>query len=110
MHPGKSRHLPFAKTLLHACQPAKQVFQCLIHETVTLLALCVVLQLVKAQIVLWTAGFVLLTLTVNASLLNWWLRILKLSVGKDFDLAAAGAACYWQALRDLALGKSLVSV
>ncbi len=39
------------------------------------------LQLVKAEIVLWTAGFVLLTLVINASLLPWGLRVLKLNWG-----------------------------
>ena len=30
---------------------------------------------------LWTAGFVLLTLVINASLLPWGLRVLKLNWG-----------------------------
>ena len=38
-------------------------------------------QEVKAEIILWTAGFVLLTLTINASILPWLLRVTKLNAG-----------------------------
>ena len=39
------------------------------------------LQRIKAEIVMWTAGFVLLTLIVNAPLLPWVLRVTGLSKG-----------------------------
>ena len=34
---------------------------------------------------LWTAGFVLLTLVINASMLPWLLRITRLSTGAGAD-------------------------
>ena len=39
------------------------------------------LQVVKAEMVLWTAGFVLLTLIINAPLLPWVLRVTGLNKG-----------------------------
>ena len=50
-----------------------------VNDSAETVPLC--LQLVKAEIVLWTAGFVLLTLVINASLLPWGLRVLKLNLG-----------------------------
>ena len=38
-------------------------------------------QVVKAEMVLWTAGFVLLTLVINAPLLPWVLRVTGLNKG-----------------------------
>lgn len=39
-------------------------------------------QMIKAELVLWVAGFVLLSLIINAPLLPWVLRLTKLNVGK----------------------------
>lgn len=39
-------------------------------------------QIIKAEIVLWTAGFVLLTLVINAPMLPYVLRWTGLSKGK----------------------------
>ena len=47
---------------------------------------CCALQRIKAEIVMWTAGFVLLTLIVNAPLLPWVLRITGLSKGESLIL------------------------
>lgn len=44
------------------------------------------MQRIKAEIVMWTAGFVLLTLIVNAPLLPWVLRITGLSKGAHYSL------------------------
>ena len=49
-------------------------------------ACCCALQRIKAEIVMWTAGFVLLTLIVNAPLLPWVLRVTGLSKGESLDL------------------------
>ena len=46
-------------------------------------------QEIKAEIILWTAGFVLLTLIINASLLPWLLRVTKLNAGALPGLPAA---------------------
>jgi hypothetical protein len=40
------------------------------------------MQRIKAEIVLWTAGFVLLTLVINAPLLPLFLRVSGLSKGQ----------------------------
>lgn len=40
------------------------------------------MQVVKAEMVLWTAGFVLLTLVINAPLLPMVLRLTGLNKGK----------------------------
>ena len=42
-------------------------------------------QEIKAEIVLWTAGFVLLTLIINASMLPWLLRITRLNKGENLE-------------------------
>ena len=44
-------------------------------------------QVVKSQVVFWTAGFVLLTLLINAPLLPWVLRVTRLSVIPPKQLA-----------------------
>ena len=52
------------------------------------------MQMIKAELVLWVAGFVLLSLIVNAPMLPWLLRILRLNIGKHLALAAAPLQ-YW---------------
>ena len=42
-------------------------------------------QVVKAEMVLWTAGFVLLTLIINAPLLPWVLRVTGLNKGQSWQ-------------------------
>lgn len=42
---------------------------------------CIQMQVVKAEMVLWTAGFVLLTLVINAPLLPMVLRLTGLNKG-----------------------------
>ena len=37
--------------------------------------------MIKAELVLWVAGFVLLSLIVNAPMLPWLLHILHLNIG-----------------------------
>ena len=39
------------------------------------------MQMIKAELVLWVAGFVLLSLIVNAPLLPWIMHITKLNIG-----------------------------
>ena len=56
---------------------------------------CVSLQVVKAEMVLWTAGFVLLTLVINAPLLPWVLRVTGLNKGTDALLHAPDAHSPW---------------
>lgn len=51
--------------------------------------ICCSMQMIKAELVLWVAGFVLLSLIVNAPMLPWLLRILRLNVGKLLGLGAA---------------------
>lgn len=46
------------------------------------------LQEIKAEIVLWTAGFVLMTLIINASILPWLLRVTGLTKGASMLLSA----------------------
>ena len=55
---------------------------------------CCSMQMIKAELVLWVAGFVLLSLIVNAPMLPWLLRILRLNVGKLLALAAAPLQCF----------------
>ena len=40
--------------------------------------------MIKAELVLWVAGFVLLSLILNAPLLPWVMRLTKLNVGEVF--------------------------
>lgn len=50
------------------------------------------LQKIKAEIVLWTAGFVLLTLIINAPLLPFFLRVSGLAKGASpFEVTY----CFW---------------
>lgn len=51
------------------------------------------MQMIKAELVLWVAGFVLLSLIVNAPMLPWLLRMLHLNIGKYLALAAAPMQC-----------------
>lgn len=51
------------------------------------------MQMIKAELVLWVAGFVLLSLIVNAPMLPWLLKVLRLNIGKLPALAAAPLQC-----------------
>ena len=53
------------------------------------------MQMIKAELVLWVAGFVLLSLIVNAPMLPWLLRILRLNIGTLLVLAAAPLQCFY---------------
>ena len=54
---------------------------------------CCSMQMIKAELVLWVAGFVLLSLIVNAPMLPWLLNILRLNIGKLLALAATPLPC-----------------
>ena len=51
------------------------------------------LQEIKAEIILWTAGFVLMTLVINASMLPWLLRVTKLNAGGPRLCTLSGTSC-----------------
>ncbi len=42
---------------------------------------CYAVQMIKAELVLWVAGFVLLSLIINAPMLPWIMRITRLNTG-----------------------------
>lgn len=42
---------------------------------------CDAVQMIKAELVLWVAGFVLLSLIINAPMLPWIMRITRLNTG-----------------------------
>ncbi len=50
------------------------------------------MQMIKAELVLWVAGFVLLSLIVNAPMLPWIMRITRLNIGMTSMLLAVCAS------------------
>ena len=94
-----------AKLLLRTAVPLVVLGKCVMHGH-RVKELWAGAQIIKAEMVLWTAGFVLLTLVINAPLLPYVLRWTGLSKGACCapDPAEKGhSANAWRPVRDLSL-------